>query len=224
MQDELQQSKELENILTNQYEEEKTLAKEANEKREKMEQELTQMTENLENQLSKTEKLEKELAELRENQRIIDELEQEINGMRTQQERLTASLTDLSGERSRAQELEEEVQKLRSESSPEIEVLQEELRQTKEQLRRARSQQQIGMNQSDIAQVMIEAQSKAREIVETANQEAKRRIVDAESELSTISQEARNYYRKLESIKYESESVFSELLRKLEKIGDIDRI
>ena len=43
-------------------------------------------------------------------------------------------------------------------------------------------------------------------------------------ELSAVSQEARNYYRKLEKIKAESEVVFSELLRKLESIGDIDRL
>lgn len=116
--------------------------------------------------------------------------------MREQQAEVTTSLTELASEKTRAARLEQEVSELKNAS----------------------------MNQSDIAHVMLEAQAKARQIVDVANYEAKRRVADSEMELSAVSQEARNYYRKLEKIKAESEVVFSELLRKLESIGDIDRL
>lgn len=128
-----------------------------------------------------------------------------------QQERVASSLTDLQSAPANQDTL----------------ALQQELARVKEELRMAnlRAEQQPGtMHQSDIAQVMLEAQAKARQIVDVANYEAKRKVADAEMELSAVSQEARNYYRKLEKIKSESEVVFSELLRKLETMGDIDRL
>lgn len=146
--------------------------------------------------------------------------------MRHQQQEVTSSLTELTSEKTRAARLEQEINDMRSNQSPELGDLQQELLRTKEELRLAnlRADQSGSMNQADIAQVMLEAQAKARQIVDVANYEAKRRVADSDMELSAVSQEARNYYRKLEKIKAESEVVFSELLRKLESIGDIDRL
>lgn len=168
----------------------------------------------------------KELAELRENQKAIYELQQELSNMREQQAEVTTSLTELASEKTRAARLEQEVSELKNAGTPEVGNLQAELARVKEELRLAnlKAEQNASMNQSDIAHVMLEAQAKARQIVDVANYEAKRRVADSEMELSAVSQEARNYYRKLEKIKAESEVVFSELLRKLESIGDIDRL
>ncbi|MEG2707654.1 MAG: hypothetical protein RR968_00840 [Vagococcus sp.] len=219
LEEELNQSKQLETELTKRYENEietnKTIIM-------NKEQELTEMNE----RISQTEALEKELAELRENQKAIYDLQQELSNMRQQQVEVTTSLTELASEKSRATRLEKEVAELKGSQTPEVSSLQAELAQVKEELRLAnlKAEQNGSMNQSDIAHVMLEAQAKARQIVDVANYEAKRRVADSEMELSAVSQEARNYYRKLEKIKAESEVVFSELLRKLESIGDIDRL
>lgn len=222
LEEQLNHSKQLETQLAKRYEEE--LEKNQNRELEmkKKEQELTEMNE----KLSQTEQLEKELAELRDNQKVISELQNELSNMRDQQQEVTSSLTELTSEKSRAARLEQEVMELRSNQNSDVSDVQNELLRVKEELRLAnlRAEQNGAMNQSDIAQVMLEAQAKARQIVDVANYEAKRRVADSEMELSAVSQEARNYYRKLEKIKSESEVVFAELLRKLESIGDIDRL
>lgn len=211
LEDELSQSKALETTLIKEYEEKILIYQKDAMTLESREQELSEMNEQFETQLSQTEKLEKELAELKENQQMINQLERELSDMKVQQERVASSLTDLQSAPANQDTL----------------ALQQELARVKEELRMAnlRAEQQPGtMHQSDIAQVMLEAQAKARQIVDVANYEAKRKVADAEMELSAVSQEARNYYRKLEKIKSESEVVFSELLRKLETMGDIDRL
>lgn len=219
LEEELKQSKELETELINRYE-----AEIANNKNfiTKNEQELAEMNE----KLSQTEGLELELAELKANQQAILDLQQELSNMRQQQADVTASLTELASEKTRAARLEQEVSDLKSVQSPDTVSLQAELIRVKEELRLANlaAEQNTSMNQADIAHVMLEAQAKARQIVDVANYEAKRRVADSEMELSAVSQEARNYYRKLEKLKADSEVVFSELLRKLESIGDIDRL
>lgn len=219
LEEELDQSKALETELIKRYE---TEIENNKIEMKKNEQELTEMNE----RISQTEELEKELAELRENQKAIQELQQELSSMRNQQAEVTTSLTELASEKSRAARLEQEVSELKATQTPEVSELQGELARVKEELRLAnlRADQGSSMNQSDIAHVMLEAQAKARQIVDVANYEAKRRVADSEMELSAVSQEARNYYRKLEKIKAESEVVFAELLRKLESIGDIDRL
>lgn len=186
----------------------------------------TQLAHSKELETELTKKYEQELAELRENQKTINTLEKELMDMKAQQERVTTGLTELSAQKSKADSLAMEVETLKNNQNPDVFALQAELTRVKEELRHAnmRAEQSGTMNQSDIAQVMLEAQAKARQIVDVANYEAKRRVADAEMELSAVSQEARNYYRKLEKTKAESEVVFGELLRKLESIGDIDRI
>lgn len=200
----LSHAKELENKLISKYEEELEKNQKFELTMKKKEQELTDMNE----KLSQTEQLEKELEELKNNQRVINDLQQELSNMRQQQEDVTTSLTEL-----------------RSAKTPEVTDLQMELAQVKEELRlsKLRADQGLSMSQSDIASVMLEAQAKARQIVDVANYEAKRRVADSETELSAISQEARNYYRKLEKLRVDSEIIFSDLLRKLETMGDIDR-
>ncbi|MFC6346923.1 hypothetical protein [Vagococcus carniphilus] len=222
LEEQLSHSKQLETQLAKRYEEELEKNQNKDLEMKKKEQELTEMNE----KLSQTEQLEKELAELRDNQKVISELQNELSNMRHQQQEVTSSLTELTSEKTRAARLEQEVMELRSNQNPDVSDIQNELLRVKEELRLAnlRADQNGSMNQSDIAHVMLEAQAKARQIVDVANYEAKRRVADSEMELSAVSQEARNYYRKLEKIKSESEVVFSELLRKLESIGDIDRL
>lgn len=223
---EIEQMKEIETDLTRHYEEKLSEMSENKNETDKSERELADMNEKLEKEVSQREKLEKELAELRDNQELMTNLEKEIMNMKTQQQTVATSLAELSSEKEKNQKLAAELEQAKQLDGTDIQAMKRELDQVKTELRIANDQlsQAGGMNQSDIAQVMLEAQARARQIVEVANYEAKRKVSEAETELSVVSQEARNYYRKLTRLKAESEVIFSDLLRKLDSIGNVDRL
>lgn len=78
-----------------------------------------------------------------------------------------------------------------------------------------------------IAEVMLEAQRKAREITDNANyevKEARKLLSHAEYELELVTRDARNYYRQVEDARAEADRLFNEMLKNLGTLKEIKHV
>ncbi len=107
------------------------------------------------------------------------------------------------------------------------EKLKMELAAVKEELRRASDKlverrdflrdQQI--TKEEIADVMLDAKAKARQILDEANYEGRRIVDDAKNEMNIVNKEAKVFYQRMLRTREDSEQLFDELLRKLATIS-----
>lgn len=116
-----------------------------------------------------------------------------------------------------------------TDDSGRMEALLDELEMTKRDLQSTRSRlRQLedsvpNYTKEDIAEVMLEAQAKARKIIDRANYDSKRIVVEAEKDLANIGQDARVHLERIRSVKEESTEIFDSLLSRLETIVELDR-
>lgn len=145
--------------------------------------------------------------EINVKQTEIDELTEKVlnteptpvedSGLKSDNQRLTAQVAELT-EHLVNQKAEEE-------------RLANELVEVKQQLLNV----EPDYNKNDIADVMLDAKAKARQIVEQSKYEANRIVKDAELELVEVTRKAEDLYRKVYVTKMDSTNVFEELLSKL---------
>lgn len=180
-----------------------------------------------------------ELASLRsENERMTQEIQQnlevvsraeasarqfqrEINVKQTELDQLTEKMLNLQTAVQPDPETEQEKELLKKQ----VRELRQELTAAKDELLTTNSRliDEGAISKEDIAEVMLEAKSKARQIVDQANYDSRRIVSDAERDLENISQDARTLYQKIYATKSDSEMIFEELLRKLTILSDVER-
>lgn len=79
------------------------------------------------------------------------------------------------------------------------------------------------VTKNDIAEVMLDARAKARQIVEQSRYEANRIVAEAEQELATITRNAETLYQRVYNTKVDSVENFDDLLTKLSVLSAQDR-
>lgn len=166
--------------------------------------------------------------EIHQNMEVVSRAEasarqfqREINVKQTELDQLTEKMLNVQTAALPDPETEQEKELLKKQ----VRELRQELTAAKDELLATNSRliEEGAISKEDIAEVMLEAKSKARQIVDQANYDSRRIVSDAERDLENISQDARTLYQKIYATKSDSEMIFEELLRKLTILSDVER-
>lgn len=170
-----------------------------------------------------------ELKDARENERTVryenQELQTQIASLREKLDTLGNAASQVTN--TAAASNDDEILRLEGRNS----ALQRELRQTEESYSRLEAKYKALQSQQDpesskavIADVLLQAQKKAKEITDRANQEvkeAKKLLSRVEYELELVTRDARNYYRQTEEAKAKADQLFQDMLKQVDGVRNI---
>ena len=177
--------------------------------------------------------------EINAKQTDIDQLTEKLLNVESPLEEMAALTTENEALKNGVQELtqkvadltqeQEELTQAKEEFKNEAAELFDSLATSKEQenqlmselvaLKKELLENESDITKNDIADVLIDAKAKARQIVEQSKYEASRIVSEAEKELLYVTNKAENLYTRIYNTKVESTDVFEELLGKLSDLS-----